>query len=82
MSTLTVSPELQAQIAKLQSLTELRSEKGEVLGFFAPKSLPDADKYARAAAHFEPEEIRKVKTQQGPGVTTTEVLAKLHAQGK
>lgn len=92
MSTLTVSPELQAEIAKLKTLTEVRSEGGEVLGFFAPKSIPDAEKYANAAAHLSPAQGKR-RFQPGRTYSLVEIFEVLktltgdektraHLQGK
>lgn len=77
MNTVVLPPEVQAQFDALKDLTEVRTAKGELLGYFAPRSIPDAERYANAAAHFDPEKIHELGKQQSSGVTTQELMNKL-----
>jgi hypothetical protein len=48
-----------------------------VLGHFSPASRKLSEAYARAAAHFDPNEMKMRKLSQEKGHTTSEVLSRI-----
>jgi hypothetical protein len=76
MNTLTADPTLQQSLSGLSGLTQVRDARGNVLGYYSPASQKSADAYARAAAHFDPEEMKQRKLAQEKGRTTSEVLSR------
>ena len=48
-----------ALLAQAKELAEIRDANGNVLGFFAPLSLPHAQEYAKAASQVDPTQIPK-----------------------
>jgi hypothetical protein len=77
MNTITADPSLQKSLAALPGLTEVRDSQGAVLGFFSPVSHESAEAYAKAAAHFDPEEMMRRKVSNEEGRTTNEVLNRI-----
>ena len=80
MNTITADPSLQESLSKLPGLTEVRDSGGNLLGYFSPSShqLPEA--YANAAAHFDPQEMKRRKSSGDQGRTTAEVLNRIASQ--
>jgi hypothetical protein len=75
--TLTADKRMLALLAQAKELAEIRDANGNVLGFFAPLSLPHAQEYAKAASQVDPTEIQERKKGKQPGRTTKEVLDRL-----
>ena len=81
MVTKTVVPGVDDWLLTLREETEIRGADGRVLGYFVPAD-PELDAlYAEAAAHFDPEELRRRKNSGGPWYTTEEVLRHLNSLG-
>ena len=80
MNTFTPDPMDQASLAKLPGLTEVRDGVGNVLGFFSPVSHDAAESYARAAASFDPAEMKRRKSSPEIGSSTSDVLDRLTSQ--
>ena len=82
MNTLTADPSLQQSLSALPGLTEVRDSQGTVLGYFSPAShqLPEA--YANAAAHLDPEEMKRRKLSNEAGRPTSEVLNRIATSEK
>jgi hypothetical protein len=76
MNTLTADPTLQQSLSGLHGLTLVRDAHGIVLGYYSPASQKWPEAYARAAAHFDPEEMRQRKLSQEKGRATSEVLSR------
>ena len=86
MNTVTVDPSLQQSLAALPGLTEVRDSAGAVIGYFSPASkqspsATEAAAYSQAAAHFDPEEMKRRKASNEQGCTTNEVLNRIASQG-
>jgi hypothetical protein len=80
MNTFTADPSLQQSLADLSGLTEVRDSAGTVLGYFSPVSHQTPEAYAAAAAHFDPEELKRRKTSNEVGRTTADVLKRIASQ--
>ena len=80
MNTVTIDPSLQQSLAALPGLTEVRDSAGAVIGFFSPASKQLADAYAQAASHFDPEEMKRRKAANEPGISTSDVLNRIASQ--
>ncbi len=74
MNTITADNSLQQSLASLNSLTEIRDEDGRIIGYFSPAADRTSAAYAQAAAHFDPEEMKRRKHSNERGLTTAEVL--------
>jgi hypothetical protein len=77
MNTLTADTSLQQSLSGLPGLTEVRDSHGIVLGYFSPASQKSPEAYAQAAAHFNPEEMKRRKLSPEKGRTTAEVLSRI-----
>ncbi len=82
MITLTADKRMLALLARAKELAEIRDANGNVVGFFAPLSLPHAPEYAKAASQVDPTQIQERKKGKRPGHTTKEVLDRLRSMGK
>jgi hypothetical protein len=67
-------------LEQLDDITEIRDASGAVVGYFAPASHEEQFAYARAAAHFDPQELARRKSSGNAGSPTREVLARVQAQ--
>jgi hypothetical protein len=74
MNTFTADSSLRDSLSTLRGLTEVRDAQGTVLGYFSPAAHETPEAYARAAAHFDPEEMKQRKLSNAIGRTTREVL--------
>jgi hypothetical protein len=77
MNTFTADTSLQQSLASLPGLTEVRDLQGTVLGYFSPAAHKSPEAYAQAAAHFDPEEMKRRKQSNEQGRTTSEVLSRI-----
>jgi hypothetical protein len=77
MNTFTADISLQQSLAGLPGLTEVRDTQGTVIGYFSPASHENAEAYAQAAAHFDPNEMNARKRSGEKGRTTNEVLGRI-----
>ncbi|MCI0334725.1 MAG: hypothetical protein L0228_16035 [Planctomycetes bacterium] len=82
MNTFTADTTLQQSLSALSGLTEVRDAQGTVLGYFSPASQESAEAYAQAAAHFDPDEMKRRKLSNEKGGTTSEVLSRIAALEK
>jgi hypothetical protein len=80
MNSFTADPELQQSLAKLPGLTELRDGSGNLLGYFSPACHQSAEAYAEAAAHFDPDEMKRRKASGELGHSTNEVVNRIATQ--
>ena len=71
-------------LLSFQEVTVLLKSDGKVIGRFVPGGLTDEEVYARAHEFMDFDEARRRKAApRGKGLTTEEVLARLHAlEGK
>ena len=81
MNTFTVDPSLQQSLASLPGLTEVRDSAGVVIGYFSPASKQSSEAYSQAAAHFDPEELKRRKASNEQGSSTSQVLNRIASQG-
>jgi hypothetical protein len=77
MNTFTADSSLGQSLSSLSGLTEVRDAHGKVLGFFSPTCHPAPEAYARAAAHFDPQEMKRRKASNEAGRETGDVLNRL-----
>jgi hypothetical protein len=77
MNSITADTSLQQSLSNLPGLTEVRDSQGTVLGYFSPVSYKTAEAYVQAAASFDPDEMRRRKSSNEPGRTTSEVLCRI-----
>jgi len=71
MQFVTVSNEVAASLSDKEELYEVRNEEGKIIGFFAPVTMENADRYARAAATVP----AKGPGRTGPPMTTAELIS-------
>lgn len=71
-----------ATLSQVKGLTEIRNSKGEIIGFFAPRNLQHARKYAELITRFDPGEIERRKRSGRKGYTTKEVFQRLQSMTK
>jgi hypothetical protein len=79
MNAIAVNDALLAVLKGSPTLAEVRDTQGTIIGFFVPVSVEHAAEYARAAAHFNPQELRRRREAPGKGYTTQEVLQYLES---
>lgn len=82
MTSITADGDMLAALANVKELAEVRDGTGNVIGFFAPVTIEHAARYADAAAHLNPKEIKQAKEGNGPGRSTAEVLQRLQSLEK
>lgn len=80
MNTFTVHPSVQQSLASLSGLTEVRDSAGAVIGYFSPASKQSSEACSQAAAHFDPEEMKRRKASNEQGSTTSQVLNRIAKQ--
>jgi hypothetical protein len=80
--TLTADKKMLALLAQVKELAEVRDANGNVVGFFAPLSLPHGQEYAKAAAQIDPAEMQRRKKDKQRGHSTKEVLERLKSTEK
>ena len=73
MIELTANDEVVKFFNATNELAEVRDPSGNVMGYFAPAKLAQAQEYARVAAMFDREEVQRRKQEPG-GYTTAEVF--------
>jgi hypothetical protein len=81
MTIVTVGEAVQVCLGGLTEPVELRGADGSLLGYFTPVKEGTAEDYAAARAHFDPEVIRKRKSDPGPWLSTEEVIRRMESQG-
>jgi len=81
MKVLTVNQDVLQLLQPATSLAEIRVTQGTIIGFFVPARIEHACEYARAAAHFDPQELRRRRESPGKTSTTQEVLEYLDSLG-
>jgi hypothetical protein len=82
MNTFTADFSLQQSLAGLPGLTQVRDPQGTVIGYFSPTSHNHPEAYAQAAAHFDPDEMKRRKLAGEKGRTTSEVLSRISSLDK
>jgi hypothetical protein len=82
MGSIVANKAMIATLSRVKGLTEIRNSKGDVIGFFAPRSLQHARKYAELFTRFDPAEIERRKRLGRKGFTTKEVFQKLQSLTK
>ena len=84
MTTLNADETLVSYLSLLKEETIIRDAAGKRIGRFVPGELTDEEVYARAHEFMDLEEARRRKAApRGKGLTTEELLARLHAlEGK
>jgi hypothetical protein len=77
MNTFTADTSLQQSLSSLPGLTAVRDSKGTLLGYFSPVAQKTAEAYVQAAAQLDPDEMKRRKSANEPGRTTSEVLERI-----
>ncbi len=73
---------MRAAFGLIKERAEILNEDGTLLGYFEPVESEEDAAYRKAALLFDPEEVRKAKSAEGPWRTTAEVLERLHSLEK
>jgi hypothetical protein len=81
MTTFTADPQLRDLFGRFREVTEVRDSTGKLIGTFTPAAYTENEPYTRAAAHFDPEELKRRKESNQVGKTTAEVLELLKSLG-
>ena len=80
MTTLNADETLMSYLAPLKEETVIRDATGKRIGRFVPGDMTDEEVYDRAHEFLDVEEAKRRKAApRGKGLTTEEVLARLHA---
>ncbi|HEV3143932.1 MAG TPA: hypothetical protein VGZ47_08625 [Gemmataceae bacterium] len=66
-------------LAGVHQLTEVRDSNGQIVGYYAPASLQEAAKVARAAASFDRNEIERIRRAGNPKITTRQLFQRLQS---
>ncbi|MEX0717865.1 MAG: hypothetical protein WD066_14825 [Planctomycetaceae bacterium] len=82
MIMVTADPTMQAALESVDQSVEIRDGDGKVIGYFTPVSRTDSALYSRAAAHFDPMEMKRRKESGEVGCTTEELLRLLETEAK
>jgi hypothetical protein len=82
MTSLTADETMLAVLRQVNDLTEIRDASGSVVGYFAPIALDQAQLYVDVAAHCDPTEIEKRKTDNQSRRPTPEVLERIQTMEK
>jgi hypothetical protein len=84
MSTLTADKALLSYLAPLKERTEIRDDKGRLLGFFMPVGEEQGADYAQIRKLFDPEElkVRKQREAGHPGSPLEEVMERIRSREK
>ena len=77
METTITDPAIRDWLATLHDETELRDAEGRLLGRFVPVDHDLDALYSEAAAHFDPEELRRRKNSGEPTYPLAEILRRL-----
>lgn len=77
MNIITADAAMHATLGRLDQSVEIRDANGNVIGYFTPASQPNARLYSEAAAHFDPEEMKRREESFEGGCTTPELLERL-----
>ncbi len=77
MVTTITDPAIQNWLATLRDETELCDAEGRVLGRFVPADHDLDAMYAEAAAHFDPQELRRRKNSGQPAYPLSELWRRL-----
>lgn len=77
MNTLQIDEKLLTTLNAVSDLTELRDTNGRVIGFFAPATAANASSCVQAAAHFDRDEIQRLRNSKEKGSPTANVLKRL-----
>jgi hypothetical protein len=67
--------------SSIPGLTEVRDSAGVVIGYFSPASKHSSEAYSQAAAHFDPEEMKRRKASNQQESSTSQVLNRIASQG-
>ena len=79
MAIAVVDRAVQDWLATLRDETEIVDAEGRVLGRFVPEDGGLDDMYREAAAHFDPEELRRRKNSGEPAHPLADILQRLDA---
>jgi hypothetical protein len=80
MSELTLDDTVAALLSSLEGEVVLRDKRGKELGRFTPGRATDELSEADVRKLFDPEEMKRRKlAEMGKGISTSELLARLHA---
>ena len=81
MATITANVAIQQWLERLKDVTEIRDDKGNVIGIFTPADNTEAEMYARAKALFDPQEMERLAREyEGKGRPLAEIWKDLEAR--
>ncbi len=86
MSMITADSTLLTYFGELKEVTEIRDDKGNLLGIYTPQNCAATSKpdYTEVRKLFDPKELaqRKERSKDDPGRTLDQIMERLRAEGK
>lgn len=82
MIRLTADAAMKSKLGQLDQPAEIRDTDGNVIGYFTPAGHHEVLLYRDAAAHLDPDEMKRRKESGAKGFTTNEVLEHLKSTEK
>ena len=80
MSTLIADINMQLALSQIKVATEIRDTSGNVMGIYTPKELDDSHLVESVKKLVDFKELERRKREEaGKGITTDELLRKLHS---
>jgi hypothetical protein len=79
MNSIIADSATRALFHNLDQLTEVRDDRGALIGYVAPVNRLEELLYLEAAAHFDPQAMERRVASGKPGLTTQEALDRLKA---
>jgi len=82
MSTVTVEPLLEKWLEQLKEVTEIRDNKGNVIGTFTPNvSTEEQALYEKVKKLFDPAETERIlREERGKGIPLAEFWKKMESE--
>ncbi|RIK77422.1 MAG: hypothetical protein DCC68_17315 [Planctomycetota bacterium] len=79
MTSIIADSHLIAALGSLAEPVEIHDPSGKLLGHFTPACIDERSLYEQARKQFDPGELNRRNTTNGPGIATADLLAKLNA---
>ena len=80
MVAITADERVRVWLGQIRERSEIRDQKGQLLGVFEPCSEPGDEAYARAKQLFDPAEIeRRMASEKDQGYTFEQVMEHLRS---
>ena len=85
MKFITTDGSLKADLSEVKEIVEVKNPAGEVIGLYAPTSMPDWKDYLHIITGLDPEEVKRRDPSKEKCYTSDEVtehLRSLEAKGR